>query len=455
MLDLSNKKCSFEEHKNIDAVDYCSECDIYICEKCKDYHRFLIENHHNKKLVNKENNEINNELCYENNHENKLEYFCKTHNKMCCIACVTKIKGSGKGQHSNCDICFIKDIKEEKKYILKQNLLYLDNKSLIDSLINKTKEAYKEISDKKEKLKCKIQKLFTKIRNEINNREDHLLNKVDQVFTKLFFNKNLNKYIDNIMAQINLSQNKGKNLLNEFDNNNDNNLINLINDCVKIEKNINEIKSIEEYYQKYLQNKRKIVDMQLKEEEINFLMNIKNLGNICTNAFLYKLENNFIELNHNRKYLILGEKDNIAKKIIEDNKFTLIKTENNLEIGKIYKWKISILNSKSKIIMVGISQGEANSNLSLNNINGWYLYCFNSTLYSGKPHNYKDKKTNMIKVNKDIIIIFNMNNGNLEFIIDDNNKIEAYRDIPVDMPLYPSILLYDKNDSIEINECLI
>ena len=54
MLDLSNKKCSFEEHKNIDAIDYCSECDIYICEKCKDYHRFLIENHHNKKLSNKE-----------------------------------------------------------------------------------------------------------------------------------------------------------------------------------------------------------------------------------------------------------------------------------------------------------------------------------------------------------------------------------------------------------------
>ena len=370
MLDLSNKKCSFEEHKNIDAVDYCSECDIYICEKCKDYHRFLIENHHNKKLVNKENNEINNELCYENNHENKLEYFCKTHNKMCCIACVTKIKGSGKGQHSNCDICFIKDIKEEKKYILKQNLLYLDNKSLIDSLINKTKEAYKEISEKKEKLKCKIQKLFTKIRNEINNREDQLLNKVEQIYTKLFFHKNLNKEIDNIMAKIDLSQNKAKDLLKEFENNNDNNLINLINDCVKIEKNINEIKSIEEYYQKYLQNKSKKIDLKFKEDEINFLMNIKNLGNICTNVFFYKLENNFIEFNHNRKYLITGEKDNIAKKIIEDSRFTLIKTEHNLEPGKIYKWKISILNSKSKIIMVGISQGETNPNLSLNNING-------------------------------------------------------------------------------------
>ena len=455
MLDLSNKKCSFEEHKNIDAIDYCSECDIYICEKCKDYHRFLIENHHNKKLVNKENNEINNELCYENNHENKLEYFCKTHNKMCCIACVTKIKGSGKGQHSNCDICFIKDIKEEKRDKLNQNLLYLDNKSLVDSLFNKMKEAYEEISEKKEKLKIKIQKLFTKIRNEINNREDQLLNRVEQIYTKLFFHKNLNKEIDNIMAKINLSQNKAKVLLKEFENNNDNNLINLINDCVKIEKNIKEIESIEEYYQKYLQNKRKTVDLQLKEEEINFLMNIKNLGNICSNAFFYKLENNFIEFNHNRKYLITGEKDNIAKKIIEDSRFTLIKTENHLEPGKIFKWKISILNSKSKIIMVGISQDEANSNLSLNNINGWYLYCFNSTLYSGKPHNYRDKKINLIKVNNDIVLIFDMNNGNLEFILDDNKKIEAYCDIPIDKPLYPSILLYDKYDSIEINECLI
>ena len=87
--------------------------------------------------------------------------------------------------------------------------------------------------------------------------------------------------------------------------------------------------------------------------------------------------------------------------MVEDNQFTLIRCENSLEFDKIYKWKISILNSKLKLILVGITQDEENLNLSLENINGWYLYCFNSTLYSGKPHNYKNKKTNLTEINKD------------------------------------------------------
>ena len=452
MNNITNKKCSFEEHKNTDAIDYCSDCNIYVCEKCKEYHKFLVENNHDKKLKNKENNETNYEICYEQNHGNKLEYFCKTHNKLCCIACVTKIKGLGNGQHSDCNICFIKDIKEEKRDRLKQNLLYLEYSTDLDLLIKKIKEAYEEISEKKEKLKIKIQKLFTKIRNEINKREDQLLIKVEKVYEKYFFNKNLNKYIDMVTNQINLSINRGRILLDESNNNETTNLINLINECVAIENNIKDIEILKNNYKKYEQNKSKKIDLKFKEDEINFLMNIKNLGNICYNDFIYRFENNSIELNNNRKYIILGEKDNIAKKIVEDNKFTLIKTENNIEPGKIYKWRITIFNSKSKIIMVGISQDEINLNISLNNINGWYFYCFNSSLYSGKPHNYKDKKTNANKVINYIFIIFDMNKGNLDFILD-NNRIEGYTDIPIDKPLYPAILLYDKNDRIEINEC--
>jgi hypothetical protein len=325
---------------------------------------------------------MNYEICYEQNHGNRLEYFCKTHNKLCCIACVTKIKGFGNGQHSDCNICFIKDIKEEKRDKLKQNLLYLEYSSDLNDLIKKIKEAYEIISERKEKLKIKIQKLFTKIRSEINKREDQLLIKVEQVYNQYFFDKNLNKYIDKVVNQINVSINKGRIILDESNNDDTTNLINVINACVSIENNMKELEIIKNNYKKYEQNKSKKIDLKFKEDEINFLMNIKNLGNICCNDFIYRFENNSIELNNNRKYIILGEKDNIAKKIVEDNKFTLIKTENNIEPGKIYKWRITIFNSKSKIIIVGISKDEINLNISLNNINGWYFYCFNSSLYS-------------------------------------------------------------------------
>ena len=451
MNNITNKKCSFEEHNNIDAIDYCSECEIYICEKCKDYHKFLIDNNHNKRLYNKENNEIDNEICYEQNHQNKFEYFCKTHNKLCCIACVTKIKGFGNGQHSECDIFFIKDIKEGKIKKLKDNLLYLEKIITFDSFINKLKEAYEEISDKKELLKMKIQKLFTKIRNDINKREDHLLRNVEQVYEKIFFNKNMRKDIDKIINEINMSSTKGKIILNEFNNNKEINIISLINDCLMVENCIKNINLIREKYEKYEKNKNVKIGLRLREEDFNFLKNIKNFGNIYSNDFLFRFNNNYLEINHKQKYLITGDKDNIAEKIDPDERFNLIKCEKNLEYRKIYKWKISILKTKSKIIMIGITQEENIINPSLNNINGWYFYCFNSTLYSGKPHNYKNKKTNYDKVNNDIIVSFDMNKGNLDFILD-NNKIEGYTNIPLDKPLYPSVLLYDKDDKIEINE---
>ena len=443
---ITNKKCSFEEHKDIDAISYCSKCDIYVCEKCKDYHNNLINRNHNQ-IFNKENNEI----CLEKNHQEKLEYFCRTHNKLCCRACVTKIKGLGNGQHSECDICFVKDITDERKNLLEQNIIYLkNNRTTFDSLIKKLKEAYKEISDKKEKLKIRIQKFFTKIRNEINKREDQLLLIVEQVYENYFFNKNFSKDIDKIENKLNLSINKGMLVSNEY-NNYEINFISLINDCILIEDCIKEINYLKENYEKYEKNETLSIDLKLKEEEINFLNNIKNLGNIYTNNFFFKFKFFIDEYNYtNRKYIIIGEKENVAKKMAEDNQFTLIRCENKLELNKIYKWKINILNSKLKVILVGISQDEEELNPSLNNINGWYFYCFNSTLYSGKPHNYKNKQTNLDKIDKDIIISFDMNKATLSFI--SKNKIESYYNIPLDKPLYPSILLHDEYDTIEINE---
>ena len=54
-------------------------------------------------------------ICNEENHRQELKYFCKDHNKLCCAACIAKINKKGDGQHKDCNICCIEDIKEEKK----------------------------------------------------------------------------------------------------------------------------------------------------------------------------------------------------------------------------------------------------------------------------------------------------------------------------------------------------
>ena len=60
--------------------------------------------------------------CKEDNHNDKLEFFCKDHNTLCCIACTSKIKKEGYGQHSDCNVYHINDIKDEKRNKLKENI---------------------------------------------------------------------------------------------------------------------------------------------------------------------------------------------------------------------------------------------------------------------------------------------------------------------------------------------
>ena len=56
----------------------------------------------------------------------KLEFYCKNHNTLCCVSCISRIKEEGYGQHSDCDVCHIDNIKDEKKNKLKENITHLE-----------------------------------------------------------------------------------------------------------------------------------------------------------------------------------------------------------------------------------------------------------------------------------------------------------------------------------------
>ena len=56
-------------------------------------------------------------FCTNENHPNKLDFFCKTHNKLWCVACLAEIKDKRYGQHSKCRVSIIENITEEKKML--------------------------------------------------------------------------------------------------------------------------------------------------------------------------------------------------------------------------------------------------------------------------------------------------------------------------------------------------
>ena len=164
-------KCFSEEHKEIEAISYCPECRIYMCNKCTNYHLPFFKNHHPYNL-NKED-DIFTCFCKENNHTMKLEYFCKDHNKLCCAACIAKLNEAGDGQHKDCEVCTIKNIQLEKKNKLKDNIKSLEElENVFNENMKEIKEIFQKIENNKEDLKLKIQNIFTKIRNILNEREE-------------------------------------------------------------------------------------------------------------------------------------------------------------------------------------------------------------------------------------------------------------------------------------------
>ena len=117
-MDKSMQNCSSKNHNDIKAISYCFECKINLCNKCENFHFQLFQNQQLCK-IDENINEIFTGFCKENNHQEKLKYYCFSYNQLCCASCITKLKGKGVGQHTDCEVFFIDDIKDEKKSKLK------------------------------------------------------------------------------------------------------------------------------------------------------------------------------------------------------------------------------------------------------------------------------------------------------------------------------------------------
>ena len=276
------KKCSHKKHKEKDAVSYCQECRKYLCNKCTNDHPDLFEDHHILDLK-KDNPDSFTGLCQQDNHNQELKYFCKTHNQLCCASCITKLKGKGDGQHSECDVCYLDDIKDTKKSKLKENIKILEDYSkTIELSLNEL-----------------IYQLFTKIRTALNEREDEIYKIIDDKFDNLYFKEDLIKQADKLPIEIKQSLEKGK--IIDVENKEIDKLNRFINDCITIEKNIENILLIKQNIEECNSKDIKIHFLPEKENEINeFINTIKSFGKINEEIqYIYKEQHEEINKEEN------------------------------------------------------------------------------------------------------------------------------------------------------------
>ena len=435
------KKCSNIKHSETNAISYCSECNLYLCNKCTNTHYEFFINHqvHN---LNKNYNEIFTGKCNELNHKLNLQYYCKSHKKLCCAACLSKIKGKGDGQHFDCDVCYIEEIKEEKKSQLNENIKYLEEISkTIDDSINKLKELSKIIDENKDKLKMKISEIFTKIRNALNKREDELFKEIDEQFEKNFLKEETIKKGEKIPNQIKANLEKGK-ILNE-DWNDNNKLISNINICIKIENDIKNIIEMNDIIKKYNQEKINIKFITEEKDINNFLENIKLFGKIGKDEINFEFKFNkeeYYNINNNGLSIIKSK----------DGWNGLIKGDKEIPKNKISRWKIKLNSNIRKDyddLYIGI--GTINSK---NNNDSWSIYSHCSDIYlnlKGNSLNYNSHKGTFKKDDVIEVIIDRITNK-LSFAVNEVDFGIACSDIPKEEKLYPTILLYEKDLQVDL-----
>ena len=85
--------------------------------------------------------------------------------------------------------------------------------------IKKLKNLFDLIDNNKEDLKLKVQKIFTKLRNSLNEREDELLLEIDKTFDNSILNKEFIKEGENIPKKIKISLERAKIIEKDWDNN--------------------------------------------------------------------------------------------------------------------------------------------------------------------------------------------------------------------------------------------
>ena len=244
-MENNNYKCSRKDHLNVDANIFCQNCKTFLCKECEEtFHSKIFSNHEIKKL-NNEKELLFLGICHESNHLSKFEYFCKTHNKLCCAKCITRIKDEKNGQHSECDICKLNDIKDLKEKKFKESFDKLEDISNdLDQSINKFDLFKIETNKEKENLSSQIKNVFLKLKNLLETREDQLLLELEKEYNKIFLDEKIIKENQKLPLKLKNSSELISSI-REIENEEDE-LSSEINYYIEFEKDLNKINEIKE-----------------------------------------------------------------------------------------------------------------------------------------------------------------------------------------------------------------
>ena len=161
-------------------------------------------------------------------------------------------------------------------------------------------------------------------------------------------------------------------------------------------------------------------------------------------------------------YCVKEDDVSIVTKTFSRYWWTTVIGSTPLPHNKVTSWNIKILKSldnNGSGIYIGVSPSDINQNEGENfNRCGWYFNCYDSTLCSGPPHNYKGKeygprkkRGKYVHTGDSVGVVMDTAKGELSFVVDGVNFGVAYDGIPLDKPLVPCVLIKEQGDCLKLN----
>ena len=431
------KKCTYKTHNN-NAINYCLNCEKWLCEHCN-------IKHNNNNYIECIKNQTNENCLIQNCHihrtrKNLLNYYCKNCKIFLCLQCSYEHDVKNKKEHNIIRwIDYLDELKIEKKKnifqkeINKEEIKYNNNKTQnIESLIKINKENNKNIFEL-------IEILFKNI-DDIENIKNkkiiiNIINNTKFKIKNLEENESLIKYYNT--NYININQKFQLNYINSIKNIKEtiNSIISLTenNFClissdstIKIYNNENSILTLSGHTNKVisvimLNNKKRLVsisnDSTIRIWDISNGENIKTINTYNLPMIILEIkgkENLIAELNLGNKIDIydINSGEKIFNKTIQEfNWFESFYQLNNqdfllgiFESIFIYNENFELKKEKKIFGHTLINYLEINNDILIGSREGTIFIFDNFYNFKSKLLGHQDSISNIIDYNEKYII---------------------------------------------------
>ena len=472
------------KHPNVDALVRCPECNMCFCASCeKEFHKVFFADHRSQPLVSQRSHVPpstappppppppsastgSKKLC--SKHPKYLiELFCVEDNSLCCSMCVYERKIDKSKVVKIEEVLGTKrgDVETWKSWAEKE-------RAKISSLREGVDTKSDGIEARKEEILTLVRESFDKIHRAVEEREKAVIFEIEKCFKDVDSTADNADTLNTLDSDISDFEETIDDLLLEWDKGEKcgaDILVGAMDADSQRKKLVSDSKSV---LSSISIGTGGTVTAECDGANLDKLLSeVASFGNVfvgeskddkedSTPLTLQRAYNGgwkgcSYSVSAKKRYIV----DRVATFTGEGTYGTVIGNTPILQ-GTVTSWAVKVVKSRNNNgdwIWVGVAPSDVDQNADENPGKcGWYLYCYDVTLYSGPPHNYSKKefykKKKNAKNGSEVGITLDLTEyaGKMSFSLDGKDLGVGFIGIPLDRPLVPSAILRWTDDTVEI-----